>query len=111
MSVCDRDSIRPLLRDVDRYRGVPRLWVITIGVARLRIVRESMQRYLSTIGTRRDSLFVPSSVFGPLGLELYDLSDTLRLRAASVDTLKLPPIPAPKPGCRDWSGEVKPSET
>ena len=40
-------------------------------------------------------------------LELYDLSDPARLRAASAETLAVAPMPEyPKPGCRDWSGDA-----
>lgn len=103
--ICDRNDARPFVRDVDRYRGVERLWVFSTGVRPLRVARESIRSYLGTIGTRRDSLFVPSLTLGPVALELYDLSDPNRLRAAQAESFPVQPMPtAPRPGCRDWSG-------
>ena len=107
---CDRNDARPFLRDLDRYRGVKRVWILANGLMPLRVARQSVRSYLSTIGTRQDSLFVPSLVFAPMSVELYDLSDTLRLRAATAETFHVDPMPTtPKPGCRDWSATPMPS--
>jgi hypothetical protein len=103
-SVCDRNDTRAYLRDLDRYRGVSRLWVVSFGARPYRTARAAVQGYLSTIGVKRDSLSRPSLQFGSAGLELYDLSDSTRLQAASADEFPVQPMPTdPRPGCRPWA--------
>lgn len=105
LGACDRNDTRAYLRDLDRFRGRDRVWLLTKGSPALRGARETMGRYLDTIGVRRESRVIRSSVSEPLTLELYDLSDPARLRAASAETFPAPAMPVyPKPGCRDWSG-------
>jgi hypothetical protein len=106
-SICDRTDTRAYLRDVDRYRGTPRLWLLSGSPRPFRVARPTVQRYLSAIGVKRDSLVLPSAIFGSVSLELYDLSDPARLRAANAETFPAPPMPTdPPPGCRPW---VRPS--
>jgi hypothetical protein len=103
-AVCDRDDTRAYLRDVDRFRGVRRLWVISAGAVVLRPAREAVRDYLSTIGVRRDALAFPSLMFRDSGIELYDLSDSTRLRAATAASFPVRPMPTnPPPGCRPWA--------
>jgi hypothetical protein len=105
-SACDRNDARPFLRDVDRYRGVSRLWVISPGMRPFRVARETQRSYLATIGVRRDSTFTTSLTANPLRLDLYDLSDPARLATADAETFPVQPMPTdPAPGCRDWSGQ------
>lgn len=104
--ICNGADVRPFVRDLDRYRGVARLWVLSPGLRPFRTVQAAQQGYLSTIGVRRDSLSVPSLTHLPLELDLYDLSDTVRLKAANAETYPVQPMPSdPAPGCRDWSGQ------
>jgi len=100
---CDPDDTRTYLRDLERYRGIRRLWVYSAAPRPFRAASAAVQNYLGTIGTRRDSLELPSLTFGSSRLELYDLSDPARLAAASADSFEVPPMPTdPRPGCRPW---------
>jgi hypothetical protein len=112
-SICDRNETRPYLKDVDRFRGTPRLWIITGGSRSFRVARATVLQYLGTIGKRTDILSLPSATYGPITIELYDLSDPTRLTHADAETFPAPhmatsPFPAPhmatgpRPGCREW---------
>ena len=106
-SVCDRNDTRAFLRDVDRYRGVRRLWLVAGGERPYRTARPAVRNYLATIGVRRDSLALPSLSKEDTYLDLYDLSDTVRLRSADAESFPVAPMPKdPRPGCRPW---VQPS--
>jgi hypothetical protein len=101
--VCSRDDTRAYVQDVDRYRGVRRLWVLSASSRPFRVVREAVQKYLNTIGVKKDSVEFPSLTMTSVSLELYDLSDTARLQVASAESFPVPPMPNdPRPGCRDW---------
>ena len=101
---CDREDTRAYLRDVDRFRGTPRLWIISSGARPFRTARPAMRQYLETIGRRTDSLVLPSLSMGNVTLERYDLSDSARLGAANAETFPVLPMPRdPRPGCRPWS--------
>ena len=108
VGACKRDDTRAYLRDVDRFRGHARVWFLwRLGPAYV-VPLAATRRYLDTIGIRRDTLVVPSGVHTPITLDLYDLSDPVRLRSASAETFDAPPMPDdPKPGCRDWSGDER----
>ena len=102
--ICDRTDTRAYLRDVDRHRGVARLWLLSSEARPFRTARPAVRRYLSTIGTRIDSLSRRSLQFGAVSLDLYDLSDPARLGAARADTFPVLPMPTdPRPGCRPWA--------
>jgi len=64
---------------------------------RTRGKHDAAQRYLDTIGQRRDALTLPSTVMGSVSIELWDLSDPERLGSASAATFPVPPLP---PGWR-----------
>jgi hypothetical protein len=101
--ICDAFETRPYLQDVDRYRGVRRLWILAGAGTPFRVPRGVIQSYLNTIGVKKDSLSLPSLTAGSVSIELYDLSDPVRLNAATADKFPAPPMPAdPRPGCRDW---------
>lgn len=107
IGACDQTNARTFVRAVDRFRGQRRLWVLTKNVPPLHVPNEAVRTYLSTIGSRRDSVATRSAVNHQLTLELYDLSDPVRLRTASAETFPIGTMPRyPKPGCRDWSGEA-----
>ncbi len=102
--VCDREDTRAYLRDVDRYRGTVRLWLLSSSARPFRVARPAVQAYLSAIGVKLDSLTRPSLQFQSVSLELYDLSDPGRLRAANAETFPVGPMPTdPRPGCRPWA--------
>jgi hypothetical protein len=101
---CSRDDARVYLRDVDRYRGAPRMWLLSNGARPYRVAAPAVRSYLGTIGLRRDSLVLPSLQFNSVTLDLYDLSDSVRLRAATAETFPVNPMPTdPPPGCRPWA--------
>ncbi|HKW63281.1 MAG TPA: glycosyltransferase family 39 protein [Candidatus Acidoferrum sp.] len=103
---CDGDDSRVFLRDLDRFRGTPRLWVLAGTGRHLVGVRAATRKYLGTIGIRRDAKAFPSMLYGSITVELYDLTDPARLATASADNFPVPAMPRdPKIGCRDW---VKP---
>lgn len=106
-ALCDRNDTRAFVRDVDQYRGVRRLWLVSGGARPYRSARAAVRDYLATIGVRRDSLVLPSLTREGIWLDLYDLSDTVRLRSANAESFPVAPMPKdPRPGCRPW---VKPS--
>jgi hypothetical protein len=84
---CPRDR-RGLLRDLDQFRGRPRLWVIVSHAIGPIPERDTMLGYLDAIGVQRDSIVIPVSGSSAY---LYDLSDTGRLRGSSAATHVLPP--------------------
>ena len=104
---CERKDARVYLRDLDRYRGRDRVWILARPGPAYLVAEENMRRYLGAIAVRREFLSVRSGVTLPMTLSLYDLSDPARLAAASAETFPVTPLPDyPKPGCRDWSGEA-----
>ncbi len=83
---CYRNELRPFLREMDEFRGAPRVWVILGSVFPVRQARIGITDYLDAIGVRREGISYPSAYpFGPDGVfaYLYDLSDSARLAAAS----------------------------
>ena len=103
-SVCDRNDTRAFIRDVDRYRGAARVWLVSAGVGPYRTARPAVRNYLATIGVRRDSLVLPSLTWRDVSLDLYDLSDTVRLRSTDAESFPVAPMPTdPRPGCRPWA--------
>ena len=103
-ATCNREDTRAYIRDVDRYRGVRRLWVLSARVRPFRAAYAAVRQYLGTIGVRRDSLSRRSLNFAQVSLDLYDLTDPARLAAASAETFPVPPMPTdPRPGCRPWA--------
>ena len=101
---CDRDDSRVFLRDVDRFRLTPRLWVVAGSGRPLMAVRAAVLKYLRTIGIRRDAKVFPSMLYGSITIELYDLTDPAHLADASSENFPVPPMPRdPKIGCRDWT--------
>jgi hypothetical protein len=102
---CSRDDGRVFLRDVDRYRGRRRVWLLDGSVPALRAARKSVENYLATIGVGKESISIPSEKpLDPVGARLFDLSDPTRLAAASAETFPLEPraplVPLPRCGER-----------
>jgi hypothetical protein len=100
---CWRDDLRAYLRDVDRFRGMPRVWLITSGVPEFYEPGQSLRRYLAAIGTLKGSKSVPSrKPFAPVSADLYDLSDPTRLSNASASSFPLKPPGNLRPLCLDF---------
>jgi hypothetical protein len=101
---CDRDDAHVFLQDLDRFRGRPRLWVLAGAPRPLMTVRAAVLNYLGTIGIRRDRKEYPSMLYGSITLDLYDLTDPARLRAANAESFSVPAMPRdPKISCREWT--------
>ena len=104
IGACDRDDARVFLRDVDRFRGTRRLWVLAGSGRPLMAVRSAVLKYLGAIGVRRDAASFPSMLYGSITIELYDLTDPAHLAAATAETFPVPSMPRdPRIGCRDWT--------
>lgn len=102
-AACHREDTRLYIRDLDPFRGAPRVWVMGSGARPFRTARAAVQQYLETIGVKRDSVTAPSPTMGIVSIELYDLSDPVRLAAANSATFPVDPMPTdPRPGCRAW---------
>jgi hypothetical protein len=102
VGACHPDDLHEYLRDLDRYRGRPRVWVLfSFPLPWLGEVRPMLD-YLDAIGTRRETIEAPpnnrpgltnrrqpwSSVMGSVAY-LYDLSDPARLGATSAADRRL----------------------
>ncbi|MBC7898282.1 MAG: hypothetical protein H7066_22870 [Cytophagaceae bacterium] len=103
---CDRDSTRAYVRDVDQFRGVRRLWLLSAENGAFAAARKTARSYLSTIGVQRDSLILSSLTRPAVGVELYDLSDSVRLAAADAESFPVPAMSTTqRPGCRPFARE------
>ncbi|MDQ2765814.1 MAG: glycosyltransferase family 39 protein [Gemmatimonadota bacterium] len=99
---CDETTTGPYLTEVDRYRGAHRLWVIASSVPDFRPPRRAIGKYLRTIGVVRDSIQRKSvAPLDPVSAELFDLSDTARLRSATAATFTAK-ADTLHPLCFDW---------
>jgi hypothetical protein len=101
---CSMVDPRVYLKDVDRWRGRPRVWIVGTHARRDAAELKAIVAYLNTIGTRQDLLEVRSSTNSPSNgayAFLFDLSDQTRLSSSSADTY---PVPAPSEdaGMRRW---------
>jgi len=105
LGTCDERESRRYLQDVDRFRGLPRVWFIASSVRPFYPPRQSIDRYLHAIGVALDSIAIPSRQRGlfPVSAELFDLSDSMRLRAATAASFPVTPIDDTlPPPCNDW---------
>ncbi len=111
---CSKNDRRVFLRDVDRYRGRPRVWVIAGAVPPFQPPRQTMEQYLSTIGVPRASIVIQGAKpIAPVSAILFDLSDPKRLEAATAETFRLVEPPAGSPmafplNCGEWVQPLKP---
>ncbi len=93
---CGRDEPRKVLRELDAFRGSPRVWILVTHALPAFREREVVLGYLRTIGTERESLSLepPGGIPGAeLTLTLFDLSDAARLASASAAASPLPDLP------------------
>jgi len=93
---CSAADLRQYLRDLDRFRGRPRVWIIgthaRLGASELL----TMFRYLDTIGRRVETIEERATSNLPADgayARLYDLSDSARLAASMADTFLIPEAP------------------
>jgi hypothetical protein len=86
---------RMFLRDIDRYRGRPRVWFVMAGGAFPQA--KLMRQYADSIGTRREQVKIPTNVAGFFPLEVwgYDFSDSTRLTHAAANDVR---VDLPPPG-------------
>jgi hypothetical protein len=101
---CARDDGRAYLRELDAFRGAPRLWLVVTHEVPAEAT--ALRGYLDRIGTRRTS-FEAGADQGlrrsdRARVDLYDLSDPARLSADSAETFPLPPAVEGVPGAA-WS--------
>jgi hypothetical protein len=102
--ICDANDARSYSRDVDRFRGLRRLWVLTGSGGPLRKVHDAVRDYLGAIGVRREAKTFSSMTLGSVSIELYDLSDAARLGSTDAETFPVPAMPSdPRIGCREWT--------
>lgn len=89
---CHRGDTRAYYRELDRFRGSPRVWFIwTHALPRYR-EPDAIRSYLETIGRRVSSIDDdPEDLEGGAQAVLYDLSDPARLARATAETHDVPP--------------------
>ena len=85
---CHRGDTRAYLRELDAFRGRPRLWVVIAHPTTHLREAPAIRGYLERIGTERERLAEPGAA-----AELYDLSDPARLAATSADAFPVPAVP------------------
>ncbi len=102
---CHRGDSREYLRELDAFRGRPRVWVLLTHAGPALKEREDVFAYLDAIGVERERLVAEPRGVGrnllPAEAHLYDLSDGERLDDASAETfpLKGPHAPNRRLGC------------
>ena len=102
---CDRDSVRPYLADVDRFRGERRVWVVISRPVLYLPASRSLERYLAAIGIRGEGITAPSTaILPPASVYAWDLSDPARLAAAQAATFPVERFASSRPGCQGPSG-------
>jgi hypothetical protein len=86
---CHRGEPRPYLRELDAFRGQPRVWVVRTHVYRELFEAEILDGYLSRMGSRQEALLAEGAE-----AVLWDLSNAGSLPADAAETQ---PLPAPDP--------------
>jgi hypothetical protein len=89
---------RPLLRELDRFRGQKRLWVLFAHALPRVPDRTAILDYLEQIGDRRQGVVFPATrgnADATVYAYLYDLSDPRQLASASAESYPLPPVKSP----------------
>ncbi len=99
---CALSDRRDYLRQVDRFRGQRRFWIVATHLSA--VERSLTVGYLERIGRRLESVFVPPTG-APLQFaayaRLYDLSDPARLASSSSATHAIREVPL-EPGVDRW---------
>jgi hypothetical protein len=81
---CHRGQPREYLRDLDRFRGRPRVWVVFAHAVSSLAEQPTIRGYLGRIGTRREGFEAVGAT-----AELYDLSEPERLQTSTAETYPL----------------------
>jgi len=105
MGRCSASDVRVYLRDLDRFRGRPRVWIIATHAKLGGVEVRTMTDYLDAIGRRLDVVEVRGTANVPsiaAWAYLYDLSDAERLRASSSETSSVPALSADE-GLARWA--------
>ena len=82
---CHRGDSREYLRELDRLRGRPRVWVVFAHASSSLAEQPTIRGYLERIGKRSEGFEAVGAA-----AELYDLSQTARLQAATAESFPLP---------------------
>jgi hypothetical protein len=91
---------RAFLRELDRFRGQKRVWVLFVHALPRMPDRVAIIGYLDRIGARQGGVVFPATKQNAdttVYAYLYDLSDPRRLAAASAESYPLPPSGPPDP--------------
>lgn len=92
---CHRPESRPLLAELDAFRGAPRVWVFIAHANPSLRERQNVLGYLDAIGRRLERFPAAGTATEPpdVELDLYDLSDPVRLAGvAAADYPVLEPL-------------------
>ena len=81
---CHRGQPREYLRELDRFRGSSRVWVVFAHASPGLAEQSSIRGYLGSIGKRSDAIDAVGAC-----ADLYDLSDPDRLKKATAETYPL----------------------
>jgi hypothetical protein len=89
---CHREEPRAHFRELDQFRGRPRVWFFYTHAALGFREPEVIRSYLGTVGKELDRIPDPFGARGQIeaAAYLYDLSDPIRLAAATWDTHQFP---------------------
>jgi Dolichyl-phosphate-mannose-protein mannosyltransferase len=82
---CHRGEPRRYLRELDAFRGQPRVWVVRTHVSRELFEAEIVDEYLSRMGSRKEALRAKGAE-----AVLWDLSNADALPADAAETQPLP---------------------
>ena len=101
---CAREDPRVYLRELDAFRGGPRVWLVVTHAVPAETT--AIRSYLDRIGTRRAS-FEAGNAPGTrrsdrARVDLYDLSDPARLATVTAEAFPMPP-PAGGGQAAAWS--------
>jgi hypothetical protein len=95
---CHRGDTRSYLRELDRFRGQPRVWVLIAHAIPSLQELPAIISYFDRIGIRRESIVIPARIWGKAPgandvadahAYLYDLSEEARLALASAESFAL----------------------
>ena len=113
---CHRGDSRLYLREVDTFRGRPRVWVVLTHAGPALRERDDIVAYLDAIGIRREGLVLEPHGIGrnmlPAEAHLYDLSKVEKLDEAFAETfpLKGPHAPGQRLGCGEATQASLPND-
>jgi hypothetical protein len=88
---CHRGDTRAYLRELDAFRGRPRVWVVVAHPTTSLREAPAIRGYLSSIGSRREEIAETGA-----SAELFDLADPPRLAAASADSFPITAVASPE---------------